>query len=364
MTPLDQSETSVIDTPELTKLDPLCSSLARPLSTRHTGTVEAVISNPDLSNPKQPRPSNGSILPDGDDKEAVLVRRYMRIHRCANNEQFFVSEIADALSSVLRARIEIIGCHGDGSASLKDSLTLVTLGLVEDIGKERSEVLQDIKAAGPSRGWKARSSPSATKLIEISPLDRRGTTVFLIVDYNLSLMWSERTQFVKLYAGSIEPRIRVTMSLVRELLLPELPDSVSRHALDYYIFTLIWRSLVVKRLIPNLLYSDNAADGVAVHDAEIWSHIPSSRQDLDELRSRWRVEGIGVAAWRASVRDMMSHFLEFTRIWLNPEQVLSECPLTGVEIFDEGVSCTPGRCMLLHAFWRAVCMYPRQSTKV
>lgn len=291
-------------------------------------------------------------VPSGNDAEAVLVRSYIERHMCSDKDLSFAAGIADSVRSVCKAEIAVIGCIGDGSASLKDSLKCHCFGILEGKRQERALFLDDLKAAGPSRGWTAKSSPDTANVIVLSPLGRRGTVVNLIVDSSLSQIWLERTDFSKLYVSLIEPRMCVSLCLLREWVIPQIPLNACRHALDYLLFSLLWRCLIENRVIPDLIGSSEYHE----FDKRIWSGIAGTKEEVNELRYRWRIEGVGVAR-RASVKETIGKFIDFSRDALDPEQdnKANICPLNGLEIFDEGYACSPGRDKVMFSLWRAVC---------
>lgn len=307
---------------------------------------------------EESRTTKEMMLPDGEEPDAVLLRRYMQWHRCSDDDLTFIKVISDSLSSVCKARIQLLGSQADGSASKKDSLSNVTFGIIDSITKERVEIFEDLKAAGYSRGWTAKLSPKTANIILIYPLSRRDTTVYLVADSKLSAVWYDRTNFVQLYACDIEPRLCVAICLIREWLLPRIPEKNSLHAVDYLIFSLLWRCLTEKRVIPTLLESMRKDDGIFDSDKRIWLNIPASRNAVDELRSSWRLQGIAVAP-RASLIKIIGYFIDFSRNALNPENntldQVCRCPLNGLEILDEGLTCSPGRVRLLYSIWRGVC---------
>ena len=307
---------------------------------------------------EESRATKEIILPNGEEPDAVLLRRYMQWHRCSDDDLSFIKVISDSLSSLFKARIELLGSQADGSASLKDSLSNFTFGIIDSINKERVQIFEDLKAAGYSRGWTAKLSPNTANVILIYPLSRRDTTVYLVADSKLSALWYERTNFAQLYSCDIEPRICVAICLIREWLLPRIPEKNSLLAVDYLIFSLLWRCLTEKRVIPTLLESMRKDDGIFDSDKRIWLNIPASRIAVDELRASWRLEGIAVAP-RASLIKIIGYFIDFSRNALNPENDMldqvSRCPLNGLEILDEGLTCSPGRTKLLYSIWRGVC---------
>lgn len=287
--------------------------------------------------------SSSRVVPLGNDLESRVVREYLERHAWEEKNLAVARTIADCVSAVLRVPFRLVGSIVDGTASR--DLSFDAFSIVPESGSplDRSDVFESLRAAGPARGWTVKYAPSRVDTLFLIPLSPRGLTVFVRLRHCSVLI--KRTQLVQTYASLIEPRMTVALAFIRSCLTKALPRlGESEMDLDYFTFALLWRALVEKRVIPDLVSECSS-------DKEIWADLVNS--PIQQVRKRWLTEGIHVGL-RMSVVDMIRTFLAFGRDVLDPESGKSVlCPVSNSAILQNPDSA--------YKIWQALCFLKPSS---
>ena len=288
-----------------------------------------------------------SSLPSGSDRESSLVRDFLTNHQLGLADAEFIEKVVQKISKVSNTEFHVVGSHADGTASRTDS-TFFTVAS-ESLKLDRLSLCELLKAHGPTSFWTASVCANCTRVILVTSVERR-VTARVITEPTLSQLAVRRTLFVRMHTQFVEPRMAVAVAGVRS----RLKSSVNAEFLgfaDYFIFVILWRALVQRRIIPNLLNVTTGLDGRVDSDRSFWK---SPTEKPNDIRNNWRAQGICVSA-RMGAAEMVDLFIESAKQVLAPRSQPCVCPVTQGPIFDEGLTVPYGSRRFASEVWRTVC---------
>ena len=268
---------------------------------------------------------SAKLVPKGTDGDSVLVAQYIRHHQIYDTDLALVNTLISSLSRITRRSVEVVGSYADGTVSSRDSRRIVSAVLRMEPSDTLHMILESLRVAGPTHSWTVSPSKSHPDLVFVLPLDKRGLTVHLYTD---SVdVFIARTIFAKTYCYLIDSTLAVLTCFLRSKVRPGTSEPILPLELDYFLFTLIWRTMVRARLLPSLVLSET--DELAqetLSDIAFWSS-PNNPSIF-----RWRLEGLN-----ARPREPLGRILGRVMQSLDIETIheYNKCPLDGSAIIND-----------------------------
>ena len=262
-----------------------------------TTPQESAVIQPAVCEEVNTSPLARSVYPVGSDGESEVLRAHISL--LCEFDLVSVSEMVKKIVSVVPG-CELVGVWADGTAVRGDVVTVSIPGRPNS-----ADIIAQLHACGMSV---FRSGNCYDVLIGAKSIQ-----IFLSSSHELFI---KRAIFVKMYTHKIEPRMGVVVTLMRKW-------TDTPHTASYLFFVLLWKLLVQKKVIPNLLLKTSG---------------PTCTQ-------RW------------NTIQMIKALTEYLQGALCPENWMSNCvcPISGQLIWDEGVTVPYGTHRMVHDIWTIVC---------
>jgi hypothetical protein len=264
------------------------------------------------------------LLPGRSDVDSAIVRNYITHHQLTESEFNWTQTLVGILSRIARKPVEIVGCYADGTASRRDSNRLISAVVHLENSADRHALFESIRITGPANNWSVSPSKTCPGLAVVKPLDKRGFTVHLYTD-SVDLLIT-RTNFVKLYTHLIDSSLAILTCILRSKIRPSTGEHIPPLELDYFVITLLWRTMVRSRLLPSLIQTDESelADET-MSDILFWS--PGNNPSI----ARWRLEGLN-ARPRASLASTVSEVM--SSVDIDTINQMNICPIFRTPIIE------------------------------
>lgn len=252
--------------------------------------------------------------------ETRIVQEYFDNHMISEPELHSFVQIRDSINSSCQKQFEIVGSHGAGLSSKRDSSHALFLAPRENISYNRRDVLNSLRTAGPLLGWTPEIDPKVSDVVILKLLSNRKLSI-IIFTCNGSIL-IQRTNLMKVYSHLIDPRIPIMLGILRARTLKTVPLAPINHLdLDFFLFLMLWKIMTSKRIWPDLLTSNR------VGDMQYWTeHGPGIKG--------WQTEG-SQAHPRLSVSVSLQLVIDALDIEVLP--AFNQCPISGRSIIEDSL---------------------------
>jgi hypothetical protein len=292
-------------------------------------TTRSPISLDQLQAPKEvfelpQRPIGGSqspgLTPLWSSSETSVVQRYFDDHMISESESHFFGQVVNSINSASPRQFEIVGGHGAGISSKRDSSRSLFLAPRENQSYNRRDVLNSLRMASPLHGWSVETDSGESDVVIIKLPGYQELSVFVFTCDGSLLI--QRTNLMKVYSHLIDPRVAVVLGTLRSHLF-KLMRLTPRHNLeiDFFLFTIIFKIMTSKRIWPDLLTSHRLGD------VQFWTE-----------------HGAGIEGWKTDGKQAhpslsVSATLQLVIGSLDVEMypTISRCPISGRRIIEDGL---------------------------